>query len=733
MNVFELFATLGLDSSGYESGLDRARGMASSVGSAIGAGLTAVAGMTTAAVGAAATGVVNLTTQAVNAYADYEQLVGGAEKLYGDAAETMIANAQNAYETTGLSANAYMQSVTTFSAALLNSLDGDAERAAEIADMAMRDLADNANTFGTMTAEELTSVYTALAKGNYTLLDNLNLGYAGSQQGMLDLINASGLFEETIDDINDVSFDQMLQAIHMVQEEMNITDTTVNEAAGTISGSITKLQGAWQNLLIGLGDSNADLGSLIDNVVSSVMDVVNNVTPVAEQAMNGIASLIDQLAPVLADKLPTLIETVLPSLLNAVTTIITSVAEALPDIASVLLPQISNIIQRVLPAVLSLIPTFIRIGGEIISAIITGLVDNAAEITQAGLDVLQTLIDGFAEATSGDGLTQLVDTAMQIIEMLGTFLVENAPTLITAAVQLITQLATLLTDPENLQMLIDLSLQLVLAVGDGLVQSAPALGNAVVAVIGNLLITLWNELPNILTTIGELLGQVAMLVLGLIGGLMGQSYDEVIGNLTAIWDSVGTAFMDGLVRIGTFIQDVLVAISDLWTGIGDFFTNGIMFVGDALANWWTEISAWFTNLADSALEWAGDLIDNFVSGLMNGITVVGDAVSSIADEVRSFLGFSEPEIGPLSNFHTYAPDMIDLFAQGIDESLPTLDAALNNMSGYVADNMPSLDSSSVAINNTQPIVVQAYFGTEKFDEYVINSNQRSNFIAGGRA
>lgn len=768
MNVFELFAKLGLDSSEYESGLDRARSMFSSVGGAIGAGVTAVAGVTTAAIGAAATGVVNITTQSVQAYSEFEQLTGGISKLFGTAGQSleeyadslgetdmtmqeiedqfnslaraedlMAQNAQDAYATAGMSANEYMQSVTGFSAALINSLGGDTEEAARIADIAMRDLADNANTFGVQSAQELANVYGALARGSFQTLDSLNLGFAGTQQGMIDLINSSGIFEEQIDSLENVSFAQMLEAIHAVQENMGIANTTLNEAMGTIQGSIGMLQGAWTNLLTGLGDSEADLGGLIDNVVTSALAVVDNIAPVAEQALGGIAQLIDGLAPILEERLPSLIENTLPSLLSAVTSIITAVANALPSIASVLLPQVSNVIQRTLPAILSLVPQFISIGGEIIRAVITGLVENAGEIAQAGLDVLQTLIDGFAEATSGDGISQLIDTTMQIVEMIGNFLVENAPTLITAAVELITQLAMMLTDPTNLQMLIDLSLQLILAIGDGLVQSAPALGNAVVAVIGNLLIALWNELPNILSTIGQLLGEIAMLVIGLVGGLMGDSYDEVISKLSAIWDSVSTSLSDFWTGISTWVSDVATSISGLWENIVSFFTDGITNVGEALSGWWDEITSFFSDLATSALTWAGDMVSNFVGGIRDGIASVGQGMSEFAAEAASWIHFSEPDKGALSNFSTFAPDMVDLWNETLTDSLPNLSIGMGNMSDYIADNMPSLAGAGAGdmagIVSLPPIVVQAYFGQEKIDEVMVESNQRIDYISGGRA
>ena len=736
MNVFDLFAKLSLDSSEYESGLDRARGLASSVGGAIGTGLTAVAGATTAAVGAAAAGVVNLTSQAVSAYGQYEQLIGGVEKIFGESADLVVANASQAFETAGLSANQYMETVTSFSASLLQGLAGDTVAASEVADMAIRDMADNANTYGS-DIQSIQNAYMGFSKGNYTMLDNLRLGYGGTQSEMIRLINDAGILEEQIDSLDNVSFDQMIEAIHVVQQNLNITGTTANEAAGTIQGSMGALQGAWQNLIIGLGDANADLAPLIDNVVNNAVGVFNNIVPVAQQAMQGIASLITQIAPVLEQELPSMIDTVLPALLSAITSIISAVATALPSIASVLLPEISNVIQRTLPAILSLVPQFISIGGEIIRGVITGLVENAGEITQAGLDVLQTLIDGFAEATSGDGIAQLVDTTMQIVEMIGTFLVENAPTLITAAVQLITQLAMLLTDPSNLQMLIDMSLQLILAVADGLVQSAPMLGNAVVAVIGNLLMALWNELPNILSTISQLLGDVIVLVIGLVGGLTGMSFDEVQNGIVEVGSFLQEKFSEFITNVANFGADIIEKVVNLWMDIGTSFLDGIASVGEALSGWWDELMTFGSDIASAALTWAGDMIDNFVSGIRNGIGAVGDAVSSIADTVAGYIGFSEPEDprSALHNFHTFAPDMIDLWNTSLEGAIPELSLGMSNMADYIADSMPSLsDAGDMAgVVSMPPIVVQAYFGQEKIDEVMVESNQRIDFISGGRA
>jgi phage-related protein len=295
----------------------------------------------------------------------------------------------------------------------------------------------------------------------------------------------------------------------------------------------------------------------------------------------------------------------------------------------------------------------------------------------------------------------------------------------------------MLTDPTNLQMLIDLSLQLILAIADGLVQSAPALGNAVIAVIGNLLTTLWNELPNILSTIVSLLGEVGQLVIGLIGGLMGNSYDEVVGNVAAVGDFLSSSFENFITGLTGWISNIGSSISQLWTDIVTFFTDGIVNVGDALSGWWEEISGWFSNLASSALTWAGDMIDNFVSGIRNGISAVGDAVSGIADTVAGYIGFSEPEDprSALHNFHTFAPDMIDLWNSSLEGAIPELNMGMSSMADYIADSMPSLEGAGdmAGVVSMPPIVVQAYFGQEKIDEVMVESNQRIDYISGGRA
>lgn len=499
MNVFELFATISLDSSGYREGLSEAEHEAESSGSRIGSalgGIARVAGAATAAaVGAAATGVVALTTQAVNAYGEYEQLSGGIERLFGDASDMVMQRASRAFSEVGMDANTYMQSVTSFSAALI-SATGDTESAARIAGVAMRDLADNANTFGTYTVEELSNVYTALARGQFQTLDNLNLGFAGTQQGMVDLINASGILSEEIENLDGITFDQMILAIHEVQKDMNIAGTTANEASGTIQGSLNQLSAAWQNLVIGFANGNADLGTLIGNVVTSAMSAVQNLVPAISQALGGISQLVQEVAPIIQNELPGLISELLPSVLSAATSLVSALVSALPAIFT----SINTIIPQII--------------GELVPAII-------------------------------DTLPLLVDGAMQLVLGLATALSEAAPTLIPAVVQSVLTIVETLTSPDNLMLLVNAALQLASGIAQGILMSIPEIIGTLPVILSNLTTGILGMIPQIIASAIQVVGEVLQAATG------------------AIYESGGALIESGLAITTNMIDNIQNALSGL--------------------------------------------------------------------------------------------------------------------------------------------------------------------------
>ena len=301
-----------LDSKGLEDGLKGLGGTAQKA-------LSAAAKAGTAAITAAAAGVVKLVKSAVDSYADYEQLVGGVETLFKGSADTVQEYAANAYKTSGLSANDYMETATSFAASLLQSLGGDTEKAAQVTEMAINDMSDNANKMGTdMSAIQY--AYQGFAKQNYTMLDNLKLGYGGTKKEMerllADATKISGV-KYDISNLNDV-----YQAIHVIQENLGITGTTALEAATTIQGSAAMMKAAWQNMLTAMADDTQDFDLVLNRLIESVGAFAENIVPRIEIALAGVAKLIDKLAPIIIGRLPSLVATLLPELLSAATSIV---------------------------------------------------------------------------------------------------------------------------------------------------------------------------------------------------------------------------------------------------------------------------------------------------------------------------------------------------------------------------------------------------------------------------
>lgn len=303
MEIFKILGTIALSGQDkFNSDMDSASGKGKKLANVLGKGLGVAAKVGAAAVTAAATAIATVTKSAVENYAEYEQLVGGVETLFKDSAGTVMQYAENAYKTAGLSANDYMDTVTSFSASLLQSLGGDTAAAADMADMAITDMSDNANKMGT----DMTSIqnaYQGFAKQNYTMLDNLKLGYGGTKEEMQRLIddaNALNAAQGKATDYSIDSFADIVSAIHDVQTEMDITGTTAKEASTTIDGSINSAKAAWQNWLTALGDSNADIQSKTDELVSAIGTAAGNILPV-------IGQVLSSLGQALATKLPELL------------------------------------------------------------------------------------------------------------------------------------------------------------------------------------------------------------------------------------------------------------------------------------------------------------------------------------------------------------------------------------------------------------------------------------------
>lgn len=545
-SVFEIFAKLGLDSSDFDKGLDNAKSTLSNMGSAVGSGLGTIAKIGTAAVATASAGIAALGTMAVKGYADYEQLTGGVETLFKTSSNAVMDYANNAYKTAGLTANDYMETVTGFSASLISSLDGDTAKAAEIANMSITDMSDNANKMGT-DIESIKTAYQGFAKQNYTMLDNLKLGYGGTKQEMERLLaDAEKLTGQKYDISN---FSDIAEAIHAIQTEMDITGTTAKEAGSTISGSVASMKSAWDNLVVGLADGNADLGQLIDNVVTSAETAFNNILPVAEQALMGIGQLVTDLAPIIGQKLPELITNLLPQILETGVQFIGALGQGIIDNLPALVDAAVQIVVTLVTGIVGALPQLAEGAVELITSLGEALIDNGDELLDAGSELLDFVVDGVA-----NGLPKLLDSGTKMLENLYNGFWNNLPKMITAVGKMANDMLNYIL--KNLPQFMSKGADLLINIVNGFINNLPQIVAAVVQMISQLVSTIAQNLPQILQQGVEIIGK---LVAGLI-----QAIPKVVAAIPKIISSIVTEFgkYDWL-KIGT---DIIKGIAKGITG-----------------------------------------------------------------------------------------------------------------------------------------------------------------------
>lgn len=447
MDVFDLFAKITLDSSEYEKGLKNAKSSASgltglfgkvgSAASTVGKGIfnvaTNVAKVSVAATTAGATAISALTGLAINGYADYEQLVGGVETLYKTSADKVQQYAADAYKTAGLSANEYMNTATTFAAALVSSLGGDTEQAAELANTAISDMSDNSNKMGTAMSS-IQDAYNGFAKQNYTMLDNLKLGYGGTKTEMERLIDDANKLNATQGKATNYtinSYADVVSAIHDVQNAMGITGTTSKEASTTIQGSVNATKSAWSNLVTGIADDNANFGQLISNFVDSATTAASNIIPRIEVALNGAAKLIESLVPPIMAELPSLIETVLPQLAQSAVNIVQTLVTGISANAEQLIDSAIQIITVLGNGIYQMLPTVAQSALQIVLTLVSKLNENLPQMLDTAGQMLIAFVEGVSEH-----LPDIMLAAASIVETLLTYFIEHLPDIVEGAMQM---------------------------------------------------------------------------------------------------------------------------------------------------------------------------------------------------------------------------------------------------------------------------------------------------------
>ena len=409
-----------------------------------------------AAVGTALAGVV---AAGVKSYADLEQNLGGVETLFGDNANKVVENARNAWKTAGVSANEYMSGVTSFSASLLQSLGGDTAKAADVADMAFRDMSDNANKFGT-DMSSIQNAYQGFAKQNYTMLDNLKLGYGGTKTEMERLLKDAEKFSGVKYDINNLS--DVYEAIHVIQEEMGVTGTTAEEATKTISGSVNAMKAAFDNFLNGSG-SPQELAEAVSNVLSNIGSTITELAP---NILDGIVTLIQTLLP----QVITMLMDLLPQLMDAITSLIDQLLAMLQGNTDGLAETISTLINKIVEFITTNLPKIIEAALLILEALALGIVQSLPTMIPSIIECIITIVE-----TLIDHLDEIIMAAFEIIIALAQGLIDALPKLIEKLPEIITKIVMKLTEPAMLAKLLAASLQLIITLGKGLIQSIPQL------------------------------------------------------------------------------------------------------------------------------------------------------------------------------------------------------------------------------------------------------------------
>lgn len=568
---------------------------------------------------------VEMGKEVVSAYADFEQLEGGVKKLFGDDAAQIVAqNAENAFKTAGLSANEYMETVTSFSAALIKSLGNDTEAAAKLADVAIRDMSDNANTFGT-DMETIQNAYANFAKGQFNMLDSLSLGYAGSKAGMEQLLADAEALSGVHYDID--SYADIVEAIHVIQTDMKIAGATANEASGTISGSLDSLSGAFKNFVTGIGREGADIDQLVGNIVEAFENVVANVVPVVERLISALPKIVDSALPAVKRLLPQLVQ-LASDLFNEV---VNTVLSLLPE----LIPVALEAVQTIGAGLLENLPLLISAAIQLMVGLASGLASGIPMLIEQIPVIVQTLVGGLLE-----NLPLLIDAAIQLALGLATGMMQALPQIIEMIPTIIAQLVTALI--EALPQLIEGGIQLIVALNTGLIEALPQLiemAPQIIAAIGDALIA---SAPQLLEAGKSLLSTLA-------AGLteLGSTFLSVG---TTIINNIKSSFTSGIAAAKSWGADLIIN-----------FNNGIMeYAGQVWENIKNVASGIWELLHFSEPEkgpladfnsWAPDMMKQYASGIKSNVYRVQDAAEAAATGVEN--GLSAAGEGATSNAYNY--------------------------------------------------------------------------------
>ena len=582
--------------------------------------------------------LANLGKSALDSVGQLEQNVGGVETLFGDAADAVIASADRAYQTAGMSANDYMSTVTSFSASLLQSLGGNTEEAAKVANMAIIDMADNANKMGT-SMDMIQNAYQGFAKQNYTMLDNLKLGYGGTKTEMERLLADAEKLTGVKYDINNLN--DVYQAIHAVQEEMGITDTTAKEAASTLEGSMASAKAAWDNFMNGSGD--------------------------ADQLADAFATAADNIVKNLAEIIPRF-------------------AETLPALGGAIIAQVPGLVAAIVPAVLS--------AGQ---SVLKQLQDAVLDFDFAGTaDKVVQMITGFIE---GDGLGSLLDTLVTIFTGIVNGISSMLPSLLPALIELISYVVTSLLD--QLPAILDCALELILGLAQGILAALPVLIEALPEVISSIVEFLISAIPQIIDAGIELLMALVDALPVIIDALVDALSQIIKATVTALIAAAPQIAKAGVKLLGALIEAIPVIVVELAKAVPDIVAAII----DVLAELPGLIGEVFAEIVTDLVEWGQQMLSNASTAMSNMLSQVNSIIQELPGKIWTHLVNAVNRViawgqQMVSNASTAASNMLSKVS-GIIQELPgkIWTHLVNTVNKVVAWGQQMVSNASTAASN----------------------------------
>lgn len=565
--------------------------------------------------------LANLGKSALDSVGQLEQNVGGVETLFGDAADAVIASADRAYQTAGMSANDYMSTVTSFSASLLQSLGGNTEEAAKVADMAIIDMADNANKMGT-SMDMIQNAYQGFAKQNYTMLDNLKLGYGGTKTEMERLLADAEKLTGVKYDINNLN--DVYQAIHAVQEEMGITGTTAKEAASTLEGSMASAKAAWDNFMNGSGDAD----QLADAFATAADNIVKNLAEIIPR----FAETLPALGGAIIAQIPGLVAAIVPAVLSAGQSVLKQLQDAVLDFdfagtadkvvqmitgfiegdgLGSLLDTLVTIFTGIVNGISSMLPSLLPALIELISYVVTSLLDQLPAILDCALELILGLARGILAA-----LPVLIEALPEVISSIVEFLISAVPQIIDAGIELLMALVDAL--PVIIDALVDALPQIIRATVTALIAAAPQIAKAGIKLLGALI----EAIPVIVVELAEAVPDIVAAIIDVLAelpGLIGEVFAEIVTDLVEwgqqMLSNASMAMSNMLSQVNSIIQELP---GKIWTH---------------LVNAVNKVIAWGQQMVSNASTAASNMLSKVSSTLQQLPGKVWDYLSQAAQKV----------------------------------------------------------------------------------------------------